>query len=236
MGSLEVGIPSKRAPLLRSSSSSSGRTDRLPFFHKPRSRFARFLLFEKVDYLQWICTIAVFFFVVVLFQMFLPGSVMEKSGDYEVFDGVIRDDEWVKFKEIGGLEFGDGIRFEPSLKLLEKFQKEGTQVNLSRPMVRTGIRKPQLALVFADQSVEPGQLLMVSVAISLQEIGYAIKVYSLEDGPVHAVWKSLGVPVTILRNSYKAETAVDWLNYDGILVNSIGTKGIFSWYTYVTTY
>ncbi|PIA34447.1 hypothetical protein AQUCO_03700009v1 [Aquilegia coerulea] len=228
MGSLEVGIPLKRAPLLRSLSSSSGRGDRLPFFRKPRSRFARFLLFEKVDYLQWICTIAVFFFVVVLFQMFLPGSVMEKSGDFEEFGGVIRDDEWVKFKDIKGLDFGDGIRFEPSSKLLEKFQKEDTQVNLSRPTVRTGIRKPQLALIFADQSVEPGQLLMVSVALSLQEIGYAIKVYSLEDGPVRAVWKSLGVPVTILRNSYKAETAVDWLNYDGILVNSVGTKGIFS--------
>ncbi|KAF5183620.1 glycosyl transferase family 1 protein [Thalictrum thalictroides] len=78
--------------------------------------------------------------------MFLPGSVMEKSGDYEVFGGVIRDDEWVKFKEIGGLEF--------------------------------------------------------------------VTVYSLEDGPVHAVWISLEQHIVY--------------SYDGILVNSVGTKGIFS--------
>lgn len=68
----------KRTPLLRSTSS---RGDRSSFFHKPRSRFARFLLFEKVDYFQWICTIAVFFFVVILFQAFLPGSVVDKSSD-----------------------------------------------------------------------------------------------------------------------------------------------------------
>ncbi|KAF9626044.1 hypothetical protein IFM89_030712 [Coptis chinensis] len=58
---------------------------------------------------------------------------MEKSGVGSEF-GVIRDrGELVSFKEIGGLDFGDGVR------------------------------KPQLALVFADLSVEPGQLLMVWV-------------------------------------------------------------------------
>ncbi|KAL5718774.1 hypothetical protein ACHQM5_011641 [Ranunculus cassubicifolius] len=189
MGSLEIGNPPlKRAPLLRSSSSS-----RQPFFHRPRSRFARFLLFEKVDYLQWICTIAigVFFFVVVLFQMFLPGSIMEKTEDLRVRDRVgVSDEEWVKFKEIGGLDFGDGIRFEPS-KLLEKFQREAIMVNLSsRPVVRAGVRKPKIALVLADLSVEPMQLMMVSVAVSLMEIGYELQVYSLQDGPVHAMMYS----------------------------------------------
>jgi uncharacterized membrane protein len=41
-----------------------------------RSRLARFLLFEKVDYLQWIGTAAAFFFVTILVVAFLPGSAV----------------------------------------------------------------------------------------------------------------------------------------------------------------
>ncbi|KAL5718712.1 hypothetical protein ACHQM5_011589 [Ranunculus cassubicifolius] len=151
--------------------------------------------------------------------MFLPGSIMEKTEDLRVRDRDrvgVSDEEWVKFKEIGGLDFGDGIRFEPS-KLLEKFQREAIMVNLSSRLV-----------VLADLSVEPMQLMMVSVAVSLMEIGYELQVYSLQDGPVHAVWGGVGVPVTILQNNNTAESAVDWLNFDGVLVNSIETKGIFS--------
>ncbi|KAL5718778.1 hypothetical protein ACHQM5_011645 [Ranunculus cassubicifolius] len=102
---------------------------------------------------------------------------MEKTEDLRVRDRVgVSDEEWVKFKEIGGLDFGDGIRFEPS-KLLEKFQREAIMVNFSsRPVVRTGVRKPKIALVLADLSVEPMQLMMVSVAVSLMEIGYELQV------------------------------------------------------------
>ncbi|KAK1320261.1 hypothetical protein QJS10_CPA03g00259 [Acorus calamus] len=85
MGSLDSGIPIKRAPLLRPPSlyPSPGRGDRghLSLLQRPRSKLARLLfLFEKVDYLQWLCTVIAFFFVVILFQAFLPGLIMEKSG------------------------------------------------------------------------------------------------------------------------------------------------------------
>ncbi|KAL5718781.1 hypothetical protein ACHQM5_011648 [Ranunculus cassubicifolius] len=59
--------------------------------------------------------------------------------------------------------------------------------------------------VLADLSVEPMQLMMVSVAVSLMEIGYELQVYSLQDGPVHAVWGGVGVPVTILQNNNTAD-------------------------------
>lgn len=146
MGSLENGFPLKRDPLLRSSSSVRG--ERFPFLQRPRSRFSRFLFFRKIDYLQWICTVAVFFFFVVLFQMFLPGSVMEKS------EIALKDVEKslgdLKFlKELGMLDFGEDIRFEPS-KLLGKFKKEAREADFSsfnRTRSRFGYRKPQLALV-----------------------------------------------------------------------------------------
>ncbi|KAJ4957164.1 hypothetical protein NE237_013947 [Protea cynaroides] len=228
MGSLEDGVPQKTtAPLLRSSPSSRG--DRYSFFQRPRSRFARFLLFEKVDYLQWIFTVAIFSIVLLLFEAFLPSSVEKAEVSFQETEKISKD--WMVLKGRGSLDFGESIWFEPS-KLLEKFQRDDRELNLSsastRPLVRSRVRKPQLALVFADLSVEPGQLLMVSLAVSLREIGYAIEVYSLEDGPVHTVWRSIEIPVKILQTSNKTEITVDWLNYDGILANSLETMRVLS--------
>ncbi|XP_059651310.1 uncharacterized protein LOC132298944 isoform X2 [Cornus florida] len=221
MGSLENGLSSKRDHYLLRSSSATNRSDRHLFGQRPRSRFARLVLFKKIDYLQWICTVAVFSFFVILFQMFLPGSVIENSGNFlKERDTVYGDLTFLK--DIGGLEFGEDIRFEPS-KLLAKFQKEAKQVNVS-----FGYRKPQLALVFADLLVDPQQILMVTIAAALREIGYEIKVYSLEDGPVHDVWTNIGVPVDITKTRGKTELIVDWLNYDGILVNSLEARGFIS--------
>ncbi|CAL5397632.1 unnamed protein product [Camellia sinensis] len=223
MGSLESGLSFKRDQNLPRSTS---RNERNPFGQRPRSRLARFVLFKKIDYLQWICTVGVFFFFVVLFQMFLPGSVMEKSENSEVVSG-----DLMLWKEIGGLDFGEDIKFEPS-KLLAKFQKESKEVNMSsvsRRGLSFGYRKPQLALVFADLLFDPQQILTVTVAIALREIGYEIEVYSLEDGPVLAVWKNIGVPVTIIKISDKKDVLVDWLNYDGIIVNSIEAREVFSY-------
>ncbi|KAK2650174.1 hypothetical protein Ddye_017663 [Dipteronia dyeriana] len=228
MGSLEAGVvPLKRDNLGRSSSS---RNDRHAFLQRPRSRLSRFLLFKKLDYLQWICTVAVFLFFVVLFQMFLPGSVMDKSDDS------LREPDTVPgdlnfLKEMGLLDFGEDFTFKP-LKLMEKFQREAGEENLTvvldRTLHRFGYRKPELALVFADLLVDPQQLLMVTVAVALKEIGYAIKVYSLEDGPACVVWENIEVPVTIVQTSIEMGTSVNWLNYDGILVNSIEAKGVLA--------
>lgn len=170
----------------------------------------------------------VFLFFVVLFQMFLPGSMVEKSGEDEM---VVRYGDLNILKEMGVFEFGENVRFEPT-KLLEKFQKEARAANLhssafNRTLHRFGYRKPRLALVsirllqpmlvgyqfllygilfglsyfvvdvyladshfsfdclfdfifylkaFADLLVDSQQLLMVTVAVALQEIGYEIQV------------------------------------------------------------
>lgn len=149
MGSLETGLALKRDNLFRSSS--AGRTERHPFSQRPRSRFSKFLLFKRLDYVQWICTVAVFLFFVVLFQMFLPGSVVEKSGASFAEDVEVSYGDFKLLKEMGVFEFGEDVRFEPS-KLLEKFQREAREANLyssafNRTLQRFGYRKPQLALV-----------------------------------------------------------------------------------------
>ncbi|KAA3475227.1 Chromosomal replication initiator DnaA [Gossypium australe] len=207
MGSLESPISLKRA---------GSRNERNPFLSRTRSRFSRFLLFNKLDYIQWICTVVVFLFFVVFFQMFLPGSVMDKSPDsLDDKDLVFR--ELGHLKEMGGLDFGEDITLEPC-KLLQKFQSQNKQLNLesssalNRSQHRFQYRKPQLALVFADLLVDPQQLLMVTIANALREIGYEIQVYSIEDGPAYNVWQNMGVPVTVLKFN-PSGIGVDWLKY-----------------------
>lgn len=150
MGSLENGVlPIKRDPLLKSLS----RNERSSSFgQRPRSKFARFMILKRLDYLQWICAVAVFIFFMFVFQMFLPLSTMEKAGgDYLKQDDTFEGELKHLLQEIGGLDFGEGVKFEPT-RLLLKFNKDIKDVNNlafggSRKVVRFGHRKPQLAFV-----------------------------------------------------------------------------------------
>ncbi|GKU96742.1 hypothetical protein SLEP1_g9944 [Rubroshorea leprosula] len=225
MGSLETGIS-----VMRTAASRNGKQSSLS---RTVMVCSRFFLFKRLDYVQWICSVLVFLVFVTFFQTFLPGSVVEKFKEDSVEDVEVIPENFRRLKEIGGFDFGEDIRIEPT-KLLEKFKREGSEVHLSssssfnRSQHRFEYRKPQLALVFPDLLVDPQQLLMVTVAAALRELGYAIQVYSLKDGPVLNIWQSLGVPVTILQAGAKVEIVVDWLNYDGILICSLEVKDIIS--------
>ncbi|XP_076934228.1 uncharacterized protein LOC143600416 [Bidens hawaiensis] len=190
----------------------------------------RFTILKKIDYLQWVSALAVFIFFMFLFQLFLP-----LSND----DFFKQDDDHLDvkdlLKEIGALDFGqDVVNFLPT-KCLIKFltEKKNNNINDSfggsrLTVTRFGNRKPQLALVFADMLVDPHQILMLTVAAALREIGYQLQVYSLEDGPVHHIWRTSGVPVHIIDASDKSAIMIDWLNYDGVLVNSLAAKDVIS--------
>ena len=143
MGSLESGIPLKKGSLFGGNNTS--RKEKHPFSLRFRSSFSR-LLFKKLDYVQWICTVVVFLCLVVVFQMFLPGSVVEKSED------TLRDVKKLnsnKDIESYALDIGgDDAVFVP--KILERFRRGGggREVNLLNQTVQHfGWRKPQLALV-----------------------------------------------------------------------------------------
>ncbi|KAL4567035.1 hypothetical protein LXL04_022606 [Taraxacum kok-saghyz] len=228
MGSLSSVLPIKRDSLLKN----SPRTDKNnSYMQRPRSRFARLITFKKIDYLQWVSALAVFIFFMLLVQMFLPLSMVDKA-DGDFLQRV--DDSATDFinllKENGGLDFGEDVKFMPT-KLMMKFRKEemnNESFGGSRTVVRYANRKPQLAFVFADLLVDPHQILMVTVAAALRTIGYEIEVYSLENGPVYSIWRTIGVPVNILDANNKTDITVDWLNYDGVLVNSLAAKDVVS--------
>ncbi|KAF8107122.1 hypothetical protein N665_0126s0040 [Sinapis alba] len=209
MGSLESGIPPKRETGER-------------WLQRNRSR--SFLFKSRFSYIQWICSICVFFFFVVLFQMFLPGLVVTDKNEEEL---LLLPPDMLVFKERGVLSFGqeDVNNLDPT-KLLMSFHKEAPDgFNTTTMQRRFGFRKPKLALVFADLLADPEQLLMVTVSKALLEIGYSIEVYSLEDGPVHRIWQQLGVSVTILETS---TCVIDWLSYDGVIVNSLEARSMFT--------
>ncbi|XP_057780368.1 uncharacterized protein LOC130998945 isoform X2 [Salvia miltiorrhiza] len=69
---------------------------------------------------------------------------------------------------------------------------------------------------------------MVTVASALREIGYEIEVFSLEDGPVRATWREVGLPLNVISADENMKFRVDWLNYHGIIVNSLGAVGVLS--------
>ncbi|XP_061349831.1 uncharacterized protein LOC133295063 [Gastrolobium bilobum] len=225
MGSLESGIPLKKGSLF---GPQSNRKERHPFSQRFRSSFSR-LIFKKLDYVQWICTVVVFLCLVVVFQMFLPGSVLENSED-SLRAVKMHSRNMSQYKDIDKyvLDTGEGAIFLP--RILEKFRRDdGRNVNLFNHTVQHfGYRKPQLALVFGELFVDSQQLLMVTIAAALLEIGYAIQVFSLEDGPGRNVWINLRVPITVIRTCDQPDNTVDWLNYDGIIVSSVEAKGAFS--------
>ncbi|KAM3350024.1 hypothetical protein ACQJBY_022690 [Aegilops geniculata] len=203
-----------------------------------RSRLARFVLVDKVDYLQWIGTGAAFFFVTILVYTFLPGSVVVENPTMllpsrRASGGWGRGGtEAVLPRGLGGLENGEGLTFEPT-RLRDKWARERSQdaqslAELGRPVKRVGARKPRLALVFGDLSPDAMQLQMISVASVLEAMGYEMKVFSFEDGPCSSIWSTIGIPVEILPVDTKLLTSIDWLDYDGMLVNSIEARPVFS--------
>lgn len=223
MGSLENGVLLKKDHNI-------GRVSSFSKQQRPRSRFPRFLLSKRLGYLQWISTIVVFSLFLVFFQAFLPGSVVERPGNSRNDLELVGEDLMFVKEVFRELDFGDDVSFEPT-RLSAKFEKEAAEVNLSSGFkrgIRFGHRKPKLALVFADLGMDPYQMLMATVGSALQEIGYTIEVFSGEDGPAHAVWQHIGFPVTTIEIKDHCRSNVDWLNYDGILLNSLEGKEILS--------
>ncbi|XP_020517679.1 uncharacterized protein LOC18425470 isoform X2 [Amborella trichopoda] len=213
----DAGAPLiKRGSLSRYSELSHLRNSDEKLHLKLVYRLSRFLWCGKIDYGQLICIILAFLFVVALFQSFLPGSIgLERPRIHMGFDHRELPWEFQYLKEMEGLNFGEGVKFVP-LKVLQKFTKEENDANMSvdsmRPRIRTPIRRPQLAMVFGDPLMDATQLMMISITLSLYSMGYAIQVYFLEDGHIHAAWKNMGLNVTILQTSSESRVVVDWLN------------------------
>lgn len=133
-----------------------------------RSRFARLVLFKRIDYVQLISAVGVFFFFIFVFQIFLlPGSVTDDGRKFGRIDGMFRKRDERSSRELAflkDLDFGEDVRFEP-FKILAKFRKDAEDSNAgvsSRNVTRFGYKKPKLALVSHSLS-----LLLLSLSMCL---------------------------------------------------------------------
>lgn len=153
MGLLESRQPVRSSSVRSNSGSVGGGSNASGIWgQRYRSRFARLVLFKKIDYVQLICAVAVFFFFIFLFQIFfLPGSVTDDR-NFGRIHGIFRKHDEKSAPELPflkELDFGEDVKLEP-LKILTKFRKDDKVVNdsvLSINVTRFGYRKPKLALV-----------------------------------------------------------------------------------------
>ncbi|KAG8363290.1 hypothetical protein BUALT_Bualt19G0006800 [Buddleja alternifolia] len=245
MSSHDSGSPLKRDH--RHSQGSASVTSNLHhtfWVQRLRSKLAKLVFLNRINLIQLICLVGALFFIFCIVEMlYLPNYSSSSSSSSSTYKHYNSDVNFGNLSFLNELDFGEDvvIKFEP-LKIVDNFQKYYNNVvdenGGSKMVVRFGYRKPKLALldvrvvlllvkcsfadlVFGDLCVDAHQIKMVTLATALLEIGYEIEVFTLEDGPVHAIWREMGVPLTIIRGDEKSKFRVDWLNYHGILVNSL---------------
>lgn len=149
MGSLESRWPLKRDHHLQPSSSVRSNVCGI-WGQRGRSRLARLVLVKRINFLQLISAVSVFFFCIFLFQFFsLPGSGKNEQTDSNKFDSLFVPNSSDAFSFLQELDYGEDVKFEP-LKILAKFKRGAEDLNgivASRKVTRFGYRKPKLALV-----------------------------------------------------------------------------------------
>ncbi|KZV38029.1 hypothetical protein F511_25255 [Dorcoceras hygrometricum] len=235
MGSLQSGLPLPRASRLMHASPSSTSSN-VARVQRRRPRFSicwRFL--SKIRYSQCICVTCCLFFCIFIIQLLnLPGHVREVNKISRKTLGFFKgrseiDSEGLSF--LKELDFGEDFRVEP-FKILETFERtynlENGSVVDSRKVARYGLRKPRLAMVFADLQADSHQIQMATVATGLQHIDYEVEVLALEYGSASEIWSELEINVNVISTDENNGFNVDWLNYDGILVSSLKAVGVIS--------
>lgn len=157
-----------------------------------------------------------------LIETMLQSSMTVRFGRTEFFPGLTGEvlGRFGERKPLGEMfSFVETVRFV-SLKLQKRFMNQ-TRLDELREEARDPIRPPQLAIVSPDLKMDPSSLMLITIARGLQELGYHLEVYAFKDGPSHSVWEDIGCPVSLLDSDFKKGFTVDWLNFEGVLINSL---------------
>ncbi|GMH11239.1 hypothetical protein Nepgr_013080 [Nepenthes gracilis] len=123
------------------------------------------------------------------------------------------------FKE--GLEFGGSFEFVP----LRRFDENG-RLDRLRLEARVVVRSPRLALILGNMKKNPESLMLFTVMKNLQQLGYMLKLYSVEDGEARTMWKQIGGPVSILNHERYGH--LDWSLFEGVIADSVEAKEVIS--------
>lgn len=193
-----------RGPPVRGRSHYNGRFNRRgflsPFLFKGKSAF----------YLVIISAVFLFALASMVLQSSIT-SVFKQGSDK---GRLLRD----------GLRFGTTLRFVPGRISRRLVEANGFDRLRNEP--RFAVRMPRLALVLGNMKKNPQSLMLITIVKNIQKLGYALKIFAVENGNARAMWEQLGGQISIL--SLESYGHMDWSIFEGVLVDSLGSKEAIS--------
>ncbi|KAL8159905.1 hypothetical protein V2J09_001442 [Rumex salicifolius] len=120
-----------------------------------------------------------------------------------------------------GLKFGSSLKFLP----LKRLDEDGLLERL-RVEARVAIRPPTIALVLGNLRRNPESMMLFTVMKHLQNLGYRIKLYAVEDGETRSTWEKLGGLMSILNRERYVD--LDWSLFEGVIAGSLQTVEVIS--------
>ncbi|KAF3434117.1 hypothetical protein FNV43_RR25220 [Rhamnella rubrinervis] len=123
-----------------------------------------------------------------------------------------------------GLKFGSTLRFVPGR--VSRRIMEGGGLDRVRNQASIGVRPPRLALILGNMKKDSQSLMLITVIRNIKKLGYALKIFAVENGNARSIWEQLGDHISILvPESY---SHIDWSIFEGIIVDSIEAKAAIS--------
>lgn len=158
------------------------------------------------------------FYSVVIFAVFLfaMASMVLQSSITSVFRPSSERGKALS----AGLRFGSTLKFVP----YRTSRTDGLDSLRSEP--RLAIRAPRLAVILGKMKKNPQSLMLITVMKNLQKLGYALKIFALEDGNARSMWEQIGGWLSILGPEQYGH--VDWSIFEGVIVDSLEAKEAIS--------
>ncbi|KAG6763474.1 hypothetical protein POTOM_030891 [Populus tomentosa] len=123
------------------------------------------------------------------------------------------------------LKSGAMLKFVPVLK--SRLPLEGHGLDDVRLLAnRVGLRPPRLAVILGNMKKGPQSLMLISVVMNLRKLGYALKIYAVDNGVTRSVWEEIGGRISILGPEQYDH--IDWSIFEAIIVDSLEAQGAVS--------
>ncbi|KAK1283554.1 hypothetical protein QJS10_CPB21g00300 [Acorus calamus] len=117
------------------------------------------------------------------------------------------------------------LKFVP-LRIQQRIEMRDDALDRLREEERLRIYPPRLALVLGSLRKDPTSLMLYSVSMNLQKLGYILTIYAVEDGETHSLWEHIGCQVFIL--SGQGTHNIDWSSFQGVISSSLEAKELIS--------
>ncbi|KAJ8759183.1 hypothetical protein K2173_004190 [Erythroxylum novogranatense] len=166
----------------------------------------------------YLCYLVIFFAV---FAFAMASVVLQSS----IADMVSKGWSEHRRSSLEGLRFGTTLKFFNTRRSRLFAKRQGLdEVRLQ--VARVGLRPPRLAVILGNMKKDPWSLMLVTVMKNLQELGYEIRIYAVENGNARSMWEQVGSQTSFLGP--ERYNHIDWSIFEGVIVDSFETKEAIS--------